>query len=197
MQGCCNALSENDPGINTRDLIHAVNLQLLLSSLSDSCLPHTGLPDPDALDDLHGEILFQKDPCLVMVMSIMEVGHSAFQLQTTMENRKEALSGVRRIRRIRNPQADGVEEDEAEEDDDDEAIPPYPRGLLRLELSDGFNTFKAMEYKRIDGLTLGETALGSKVGQRSDCSKARNGSAESRAALTDGTQRCTDPQRNS
>lgn len=101
-----------------------------------------------------------------MVMSIMEVGHSAFQLQTTMENRKEALSGVRRIRRIRNPQADGEEEDEVEEDDDDEAIPPYPRGMLSLELSDGFNTLKAMEYKRIDGLTLGETALGSKASPR-------------------------------
>jgi RecQ-mediated genome instability protein 1 len=158
-------LQENDPNINTRDLIHSVNLQLLLSSLSDSCLPQTGLPAPELLEDLHGEMLFQKDYCLVMVMSIMEIGHSAFQLQTTMENRKEALSGVRRIRRIRNPQADGggADEEEAEDDDDDEAIPPYPRGMLRLEVSDGFHTLKAMEYQRIDGLTLGETALGSKV----------------------------------
>jgi len=99
-----------------------------------------------------------------MVMSVMEVGHSAFQLQTTMENRKEALSGVRRIRRLGNPQADGGEEGEEEEDEDDEAIPPYPRGMLRLEVSDGYTTLKAMEYQRISGLTLGETALGSKVG---------------------------------
>ena len=57
--------------MNTRDLIHAVNLQLLLSSLSDSCVPQTGLPAPELLEDLHGKMLFQKDHCLVMVMSIM------------------------------------------------------------------------------------------------------------------------------
>ena len=168
-------MQENDPAINTKDLIHAVNLQLLLSSLDDSCVPNTGLPGPDELDDLHGEILFQKEGCLVMVMSVMEVGHSAFQLQTTMENRKEALSGVRRIRRLGNPQADGGEEGEEEDDEDDEAIPPYPRGMLRLELSDGYSTLKAMEYQRINGMTLGETALGSKVSSaggrdiREDC----------------------------
>jgi RecQ-mediated genome instability protein 1 len=150
--------------LNTKDLIHAVHTQVLLSSLTDSCLPNTGLPStPEDVDALHGETLFGKDPCLVMILSITEVGHSAFQLQTTMETRKEALSGVARIRRIRNPQADGAEEDDQEEEEDDEKIPPYPRSMLRLELSDGHTTMKAMEYRRINGLTLGETALGSKV----------------------------------
>lgn len=105
-----------------------------------------------------------------MVMSVMEVGHSAFQLQTTMENRKEALSGVRRIRRMRNPQADGGgQEGEEAEEEDDEEIPPYPRGMLRLELSDGFNSVTAMEYRRMGDLSLGETALGSKVSKESVC----------------------------
>jgi len=85
------------------------------------------------------------------------------------------LSGVRRIRRLGNPQADGGEEGEEEDEEDDEAIPPYPRGMLRLELSDGHSTLKAMEYQRINGMTLGETALGSKVSSaggrdiREDC----------------------------
>ncbi len=54
-----------------------------------------------------------------------------------------------------------------EEDEDDEVeegkLPAYPRGMLRLELSDGRRVMKAMEYRRIGELKLGETALGAKV----------------------------------
>lgn len=140
-----------------------VNSQFLLSSLCDSCLPDTGLPQPEQYEEYNNQILFAKDGCLVMVLSIMEIGHSAFQLQTTMENRREALSGAGRIRRIRNPQADGDNAGDEDEEEETDEIPPYPRSMLMLEVSDGYNVMKAMEYKRISGLTLGESALGSKV----------------------------------
>ncbi len=43
-------------------------------------------------------------------------------------------------------------------------IPDYPREMLKMEISDGRRVMKAMEYRRIGALKLGETALGAKVG---------------------------------
>ena len=63
-------------------------------------------------------------------------------------------------------------DDEAEADEgegggdgvfEDGMLPVYPRGMLKLELGDGSGMIKAMEYTRISGLKLGETALGIKV----------------------------------
>ena len=56
-----------------------------------------------------------------------------------------------------------------DEEDEDEKIeegklPAYPRSMLKMEVSDGSRVIKAMEYRRIDALQLGETALGAKVG---------------------------------
>lgn len=47
-----------------------------------------------------------------------------------MTDRREARSGVAKIRRLQ-----GEDEDEAEEEGDD--VPKYQRGMLKLELSDG------------------------------------------------------------
>ena len=85
----------------------------------------------------------------------MEIGASAFQLQNVVNQRKDVLEGRTRIRRIDDPDGD----DEVDEDN----MPVYPRSMLRLELSDGRNKIKAMEYRRLDGLKLGETPLGCKV----------------------------------
>ncbi len=104
-----------------------------------------------------------------MITAITEVGSSAFQLRTVKEQRAEALSGAAKIRRLRvrgmEGEGDGGGEEEEEEEDDikEGDIPPYPRGMLMLEVSDGHRLMRAMEYKRIDGLKLGDTALGSKV----------------------------------
>jgi RecQ-mediated genome instability protein 1 len=54
---------------------------------------------------------------------------------------------------------EGVED--AEEDEG--PVPKYPRGMLRLELSDGFTTVEAVEYRSIPQLELGVTPLGYKV----------------------------------
>ena len=91
-----------------------------------------------------------------------EIGASAFQLQTTMQMRKDVFEGRTRIRRIDD---DGAEQ---EEDLDDGKLPVYPRGMLKLELSDGRRRIRAMEYRRLDGLRLGDTPLGCKVGRSSE-----------------------------
>ena len=96
-----------------------------------------------------------------MILSIQEIGASAFALKTTMEQRKEVLSGVTRIRRMKDP---GEEEGEEDENDGaDERLPAYSRSMLSMEVTDGFTIMKAMEYRRIPGLVLGETMLGAKV----------------------------------
>lgn len=52
-------------------------------------------------------------------------------------------------------------DEDAEEDEG--PVPKYPRGMLRLELSDGFTTVEAVEYRSIPQLELGVTPLGYKV----------------------------------
>lgn len=42
-------------------------------------------------------------------------------------------------------------------------MPDYHRGVMKLTMSDGANEVMGIEYKRINGLKLGETKLGCKV----------------------------------
>lgn len=163
-------------------MFFAIQTQLLLSNLEHSALPQPLYPIPGKLTTLpqepslvHDVYLYgpeKKDSILLQIVSISEVGHSAFQTMNTMELRKEALSGVGRIRRIREhmgpaeaSNANGDQPDEEDNEPDD--VPPYPRSMLMLDVSDGFRVMRAMEYKRIDALRLGETALGCKVGEKS------------------------------
>ncbi|KZS94274.1 DUF1767-domain-containing protein [Sistotremastrum niveocremeum HHB9708] len=125
-----------------------VQTQLLASDLRDSMLPGTGAPSNIAeLDNA-----FLAGPVLVQILAITDIGHSAFSLQTTRQTRidKADLAGL--------AEAEGDSEEE-----DANSIPKYPRGMLRFELSDGSQTFPAIEYRRIKDLELGVTPLGYKV----------------------------------
>jgi hypothetical protein len=67
-----------------------------------------------------------------------------------------------------DPNVDADADADADAQDDEEhqsqdRLPPYPRGMLHLEVTDGVRVMKAIEYRRIPGLALGDTALGSKV----------------------------------
>lgn len=56
-----------------------------------------------------------------------------------------------------------MDDQEEDEDADIGKLPVYPRGMLKLEITDGARVMKGMEYKRLDDLKLGDTRLGSKV----------------------------------
>ena len=106
----------------------------------------------------HKVILFPK-PTLFQITSITEIGSSAFQLQTVAEQRKDILSGQTLIRRMDDEVVDGEDEEV-----DNKKLPVYPRGMLKLELSAGDGrVLKAIEYRRISELRLGETSLGTKL----------------------------------
>jgi RecQ-mediated genome instability protein 1 len=90
---------------------------------------------------------------------MIEIGSSAFQLQTVAEQRKDIINGTTLIRRM----------DDEMDEDDEEAIkqgkmPVYPRGMLKFELGTGDGVvIDAIEYRRLPGIMLGETSLGAKL----------------------------------
>ncbi|KAI0034240.1 hypothetical protein K488DRAFT_46011 [Vararia minispora EC-137] len=141
-------LGENnlDPTCNMSEILKKVEEQLLGSDLRDSMQPNTGLARNivQARKGATGAI-----PILVQITSVTDIGHSAFSLQS-----------VRQMRIDRADLAGLAEQDGGE---DDGPIPKYPRSMLRLELSDGTTTIKAIEYRRIPQLTLDDTPLGYKV----------------------------------
>lgn len=130
--------------------------QYLYSDLGTSTLPSPrgqGIPSPDETDR-HNGVIF-RSPVIVQIHSVNDVGVSAFALNRTLEERRDVLSGATRIRRM---------DDEDDEDEGkDGKVPPYPRSMLSMEVSDGRTAMRAIEYRRIDGLQLAETPLGTKV----------------------------------
>ncbi|ORY35741.1 hypothetical protein BCR39DRAFT_511855 [Naematelia encephala] len=147
VQECVNALIEDDQNPS----FAAVEEQYLYSDLSQSTLASRVLLPSEA----HDKILFPS-PVLVQLISLTEIGSSAFQLQTVLEQRRDVLEGATRILRM-------DEEEEQDHGVEEGKLPAYPRGMLQLEISDGRRVMAAMEYRRINGLVLGETALGAKL----------------------------------
>ncbi|GJE88631.1 RecQ-mediated genome instability protein [Phanerochaete sordida] len=152
LEGCYSWIESDlqlNPATQMDDILHNIESQLLQSNLMDSMLRGTGLPPNVA--ELNNTTL-AGPPVLVEIVTLTEVGASAFTLQNVRQARLERadLAGL----------AGG--EDDAE-DDDAGPVPRYPRGMLRLQLSDGATTLEAIEYRRIPELELGETRLGYKM----------------------------------
>ncbi|KAG1804983.1 uncharacterized protein HD556DRAFT_1327705 [Suillus plorans] len=126
-----------------------VTSQFLQSSFADSTLPNTGLPQNIRTIK---RARLTGHPCLVEIRAISDIGISAFSLMNVRQNRMDRadLAGL-------------VREDEEDAEEDEGPVPKYPRGMLRLELSDGFTTVEAVEYRAIPQLELGVTPLGYKI----------------------------------
>jgi RecQ-mediated genome instability protein 1 len=92
---------------------------------------------------------------LVEVAALTDIGVSAFSLQTTRQTRidREDLAGLHAAR--------GEDGERAEEDEG--PIPRFQRSMLSMQLCDGTHTLKAIEFRKIPQLVLGETPLGYKV----------------------------------
>jgi RecQ-mediated genome instability protein 1 len=129
-----------------------VESQFLQSDLRDSTIPNTGLPA--GLSALARTTLTGA-PVLVEITAITDVGVSAFSLQTTRQTRidRADLAGLNAVR------GDDGEREEEEEG----PVPRFQRSMLQLMLCDGTTTIKAVEYRKIPQLVLGETPLGYKV----------------------------------
>lgn len=152
LEGCYSWVESElrlDPAKDMETILYHVECQLLQSDLSDSMLAGTGLPpNVSELDNT----MMRGPPTLVEIVSMTEIGHSAFSLQNTRQARMERadLAGL------------AEEEEEAAEEG---AVQSYPRSMLKFELSDGATVMKAIEYRRLPQLVLGQTPLGFKVSE--------------------------------
>lgn len=145
-----------DPVADFNRITNNVDIQFLGSSLADSTVPGTGLPAN--ANEFSGTLSFNGQPLLVEIVSITDVGQSAFSLLNTRQTRidRADLAGM------------ALEQGDAEAAEDEGPIPKYPRSMLKLEVTDGTITMRAMEYRRISELELGATPLGYKVQNLSD-----------------------------
>jgi RecQ-mediated genome instability protein 1 len=116
-------------------------------------LPHTGLSAN--ISDLNTiSTTLTGPPVLVEIIRMDDVSTSAFQLDQIRQAREERIRA-------------GVGNEEGKEDGDIDVdgegpMPQYPRGKLRLQLSDGQTVLEAFEYRRINELKL-TTPSGFKV----------------------------------
>ncbi|KAF5339118.1 hypothetical protein D9611_011252 [Ephemerocybe angulata] len=156
LQGCYEwAIGLDGVRPNSQELFDTIRTQLLKSSLSQSLDPTDGLPQD--IGDFNTQVTLCGVPTLVEIISLSEVGSSAFQLDQVRKGREERL------------RAGGFDEyDEGDEEADLEVegegpLPKYPRSMLSFVLSDGTTQFQAMEYKPLPQLSLVQTPLGFKL----------------------------------
>lgn len=142
----------HDPDANFQGLVDALEHQILESNLCHSMLPGTGLPVHVGIPTT--TTILQGHEILVEIASLTEITHSAFNLNQVRVAREERMKD------------DNVEEGEGEGDVEVEGegpMPKYPRGMLKLQLTDGTTMLPAIEYRTLPELSLEHTPLGFKV----------------------------------
>ncbi|KAF8340570.1 uncharacterized protein EI90DRAFT_2083060 [Cantharellus anzutake] len=137
-----------------------VNTQYLSSDLSDSTIPHSGIPTAITDETKKAVIgtLATGGPVLVQINAMTEIGHSAFNLRNVRQTRIDKVDMAGLAEEI-DEKEDGPSIHEGE----DFGVPDYPHSMLRMALSDGSRTLQAMEYRKISALQLGTTPLGCKL----------------------------------
>lgn len=168
LAACTDYLQEHFPASTGPQMIKLVQSQLLLSDLAHSTLESAALlPHPLPLETT---VLFPTRPTgvLFQIIAMTEIGQPALALLDVVKEKKE----LQRVQ-IKNEGIEPVERDDGEED-----VTPgtFGRGMLKMRLSDGFHEVDAIEWRRIDGLRLGETQLGCKVGSSFSLSVAERDS---------------------
>ncbi|KAK7690908.1 hypothetical protein QCA50_006011 [Cerrena zonata] len=153
LEGCYNWITEShqlDPATQLEEIIGHVNTQLLSSDFTDSMLRGTGLsPNVNALKKCTMKGL----QILLELVSLTEIAHSAFNLMNVRQTRidREDLAGL------------GAGDEAGDADEDEGPVPKFPRGMLKMQLTDGQTILNAIEYRRIPELELGVTPLGCKI----------------------------------
>ncbi|EJD06454.1 uncharacterized protein FOMMEDRAFT_77397 [Fomitiporia mediterranea MF3/22] len=162
LDSCCEWIATEmnlNPNTQTEAFLTEVENQLLESDLRDSMEPNTGLPrNASSMKNTR----IRGSSILVEVTSIMEIGHSAFNLFNVRQAKLERadLAGLANNEEGAENEGQGGDGGGGDEG----PIPSYPRSMLRLEVSDGSVTMPAIEYRSIPQLKLEETSLGFKVG---------------------------------
>ncbi|KAL7006449.1 hypothetical protein EMMF5_004102 [Cystobasidiomycetes sp. EMM_F5] len=172
-------------GLSGQQLLKEVERQVLRSSLNDATIHHDQLipdeeQDGDALqvNGASEHILFsgRQGGVLVQIEEIVEIGHPAHDLlkrhEARVEDKKVLKTEGRAIQRV-NMQPDPTQTQTngtqaatgAAVGDivDNTPANRFPRHMLKLVVSDGWSQRSAIEYRRIQGLSLEDTQLGCKL----------------------------------
>lgn len=142
------------PNTTPAQLIKLVEAQLLLSDLSTSTHPPRALlptPLPDAPSTLYPG---RANATLFQILRINEVGHAALGLLDTLKEKREGRALRERQEREGWQRKDGEEE---------RVEGVWPRGMVRVLLSDGHGECEGIEYTRVEGMSWEEVRLGCKV----------------------------------
>ncbi|SCV74416.1 BQ2448_8055 [Microbotryum intermedium] len=163
LDACVEYLVEHFPDCSTKPatLIKKVEEQLLASDLATSTLAPSldacalFLPPPNT----HPQRSLFPHKKLVQIISVDEVAYPALGLLETLKDqraRREAGED------LVQPDLGGASNDVTA--DPDEAVArSWPRGLVKLGLSDGYTMVQAFEKTLVRGLGLGEVKLGCKL----------------------------------
>ncbi|GAA95325.1 uncharacterized protein L969DRAFT_15207 [Mixia osmundae IAM 14324] len=140
-----------------RMLAHQLIHSDLTASLSSAALPsEAALASADRIATARGGILVQ-------IVAMHDIAHPALTqldiLKQRRAERKAAERGVAPLRVIGGTEQPSEENAEVDQD----PTPVFPRGMLKLTLSDGYNTAQAIEMNRIDALSMMATPLGAKL----------------------------------
>ena len=131
-----------------------IERRILHSKFSDIMQGGTGLHHRIGSSTIHTTI---EGPIVLELLHITDVGISAFSLERVRQDRDqmlylELLALARAGQIITEEGLLGVKH----------ALPEYPRGVLKLILTDGHTEIQAVEYKRLP-FKLGKSKIGLKV----------------------------------
>ncbi|KAK0450248.1 hypothetical protein EV421DRAFT_1323816 [Armillaria borealis] len=144
LQACYDWVLEDkqlNPTTDIQQILKHVEEQLLCSNLQDSMFQGTGLPADITNPETQHTVV--AGPVLVEIVSITDIGVSAYNLNKIRITRDERIAaGEQEV-------GEGDVEVEGEG-----PIPAYTRSMLRMDLSDGTIILKSMEYRPLKDLTL-------------------------------------------
>ncbi|SCZ96714.1 BZ3500_MvSof-1268-A1-R1_Chr4-1g06647 [Microbotryum saponariae] len=171
LDACVEYLVEHFPTCSQQPstLIKKVEEQLLASDLATSTLSPSPLaisttlsvPPPPTSTDPKRPLFPQKK--LVQIISIDEIAYPALGLlETLKDQRSRRESDEAMVEQLSRPGATN-DEDDVPTDQDETIARSWPRGLVKLGLSDGYTAVEAFEKRLVRGLGLSEVKLGCKL----------------------------------
>ncbi|KAI5478173.1 DUF1767 domain containing protein [Pseudohyphozyma bogoriensis] len=156
LSACYDYLNTHFPNTPAPQLIKLVESQLLQSDLSTSTLAPRSSRFPTPLPTQLFPGVARQCAVLVQVVAIDEVGFPALGIYDTLKSKRDARGVPVKIK-VGDEDENGAEG----EFEDKEGV--YPRGLVRITVSDGFSEVEGFERKRVNGLGLEECGLGTKL----------------------------------
>lgn len=154
---------EETPDAPPAALIKSVEAQLLQSDLASSTRPPSRIPSPLPLQPT---VLFpgKGKAVLFQITRIDDIAHPALGILDTLKEKREERKVLQRQEQAGEVQnEEGAVERVLRDGEEADVVGKYPRGMVRVRLSDGHAECDGIEYERVNGLGLEEVQLGCKV----------------------------------